>query len=93
MKITFNKNIQFTRLIKIRGRLKEFNFRKANTSATGSFTVDVLNDQNTQGNRIIFHMEKKGIKWKIVTTDIPEWILEREDDFDEIIEEELKKEL
>ena len=90
MKITFNKNVQFTKLIKVSGRLKEFNFRKANTSAAGSFTVDVLDDQNTQGNRIIFHMDKTDAKWQIAPQELPDWIREKETEFDAIIEEELK---
>ncbi|MEO7524537.1 MAG: hypothetical protein ABIT58_10605 [Ferruginibacter sp.] len=92
MKITFNRNIQFTRLLKVRGRLKEFNFRKANASVKGDFTLDVLDDEGPMGNRIIFRMENKEDKWSLVRkNELPEWIMERENDFNELIAEELKR--
>lgn len=89
MKITFNKNIQFTKLIKIKGRLREFNFRKANTSIKGSFTVDVLDDESPQGNRIIFYMEHIDGNWHIKAQELPAWIRQIESKLDEIIKEEL----
>ena len=88
MKIQFIKNIQFTRLVKADGRLREFNFRKINGQKEGMFTVDVSDDR---GNRIIFNMEKNDNIWKIVTTTpLPEWITKNEAVFAELIEEELK---
>ncbi|MBS1741424.1 MAG: hypothetical protein JST81_00190 [Bacteroidetes bacterium] len=89
MKITFNKNIQFTRLLKVHGRLREFNFRKANAHANGVFTVDVLDEESPMGNRIIFKMELKDNEWKIVTNGLPIWVLEKEATLREIIAEEL----
>lgn len=91
MKITFNRNIQFTKLLKVRGRLKEFNFRKANASAKGLFTLDVLDDEGPMGNRIIFRMDHKENKWHIISQEpLPDWILEKEAAFNDIINEELK---
>jgi len=88
MKIQFIKNIQFTRLVKAEGRLREFNFRKINGIKEGMFTVDVSDDR---GNRIIFNMEKNDNQWKIVsTTPLPDWITLNEAKFEELIEEELK---
>ena len=89
MKITFNKNIQFTKLIKVKGRLKEFNFRKANDTPKGLVTVDVLDHFDTQGNRIIFYMESKDAKWQILPQELPEWILEKENELQDFIIEEL----
>jgi hypothetical protein len=89
MKITFSKNVQFTKLIKVKGRLKEFNFRKSNISTKGTFTVDVLDHQDTQGNRIIFHMEMSDNKWQIVPQQLPGWVMEKENEFDGFIREEL----
>ena len=89
MKITFNKNIQFTKLIKIKGRLREFNFRKANTNIKGLFTVDVLDDESPQGNRIIFYMENSDGAWKIKAQELPAWIRHIENELDQIIKEEL----
>ena len=85
MKIEFIKNIQFSRLIKVNGRLKEFNFRKPN-SKESPFTVDVIDDR---ANRIIFKMQKTDDTWKILPQALPEWILQGEAAFSEIIAEEL----
>ena len=88
MKIQFIKNIQFTRLVKAEGRLREFNFRKVNGIKDGMFTVDVSDDR---GNRIIFNMEKNDNQWKITSTaPLPDWITQNEAKFEELIEEELK---
>lgn len=87
MELKFVKNIQFTRLIKVDGKLKEFNFRKPNGREDGLFTVDVI---DSRGNRIIFNMEKTNNDWKIVSNNIPEWLFETENAFNEIIEEEFK---
>ncbi len=87
MELKFVKNIQFTKLIKINGRLKEFNFRKSNGKQEGLFTVDVI-DENTK--RIIFTMEKLDNTWKITNTLLPKWVLDKETTFHEIIEEEFK---
>jgi hypothetical protein len=87
MELKYIKNIQFTRLIKCDGQLKEFNFRKPNGKPEGSFTVDVI---DARGNRIIFNMEMIDMAWKITTLQLPAWILENETAFHEIIEEEFK---
>ena len=87
MELKFVKNIQFTRLIKADGRLKEFNFRKPNGREEGLFTVDVIDDR---GNRIIFNMAKEENAWRIVSENLPSWIVESEGSFNEIIEEEFK---
>ena len=60
------KNLQFTRLYKVDGYLKEFNFRKSNPSPDGRCSVDTI---DARGNRIMFFMEKtdkvekSGGKW------------------------------
>jgi hypothetical protein len=87
MESTFIKNIQFTKLIKVNGKLKEFNFRKPNSKRDGLFTVDVINESAT---RIIFKMELHENKWTINDNELPSWILENETAFHEIIEEEFK---
>ena len=85
MELKFIKNIQFTKLIKVDGKLKEFNFRKPNGKQEGLFTVDVIDER---GNRIIFNMEKTDGHWKIVTQDLPLWVTGSENNFHELIEEE-----
>ncbi len=85
MELKFIKNIQFTKLIKVDGKLKEFNFRKPNGKQEGLFTVDVIDER---GNRIIFKMEKTDARWKIISHELPAWVLDSEDNFHDLIEEE-----
>ncbi|HMK03777.1 MAG TPA: hypothetical protein VK489_06280 [Ferruginibacter sp.] len=87
MDLKFIRNIQFTKLIKVDGKLKEFNFRKPNGKQEGLFTVDVIDER---GGRIIFNMEKTEDSWKITKRELPEWVLKTEPAFQEIIEEEFK---
>ena len=87
MQISFNKNIQFTKLVKAEGRLREFNFRKPNNQEEGPMTVDVSNDR---GDRIIFHMEKENGTWKIIEQSVPAWVLKIEENLHELIAEELR---
>lgn len=88
MKIEFIKNVQFTKLVKADGQLREFNFRKISGSKEGLFSVDVSDDR---GNRKMFKMAKSDNTWKIVGEDpLPEWIYKNENVFHQLIEEELK---
>lgn len=89
MKIEFTKNVQFTKLVKADGRLREFNFRKINSKEEGRFTVDVSDDR---GNRIIFNMRKTQAGWELIATeDLPDWIASNESTFHQLIEEELQQ--
>lgn len=84
----FTKNVQFTRLVKADGNLREFNFRKHSDSQGGIlFSVDVCDLRN---NRIIFKMEQKETAWRIVNTPLPEWVLTNEHILHQLIEEELR---
>jgi hypothetical protein len=87
MRIEFVRNVQFTRLVKVDGRLREFNFRKLGGPNEGLFTVDVSDDR---GNRILFRMKKEDANWKIVPQPLPGWVMEKESSFHELIEEEIK---
>lgn len=88
MKIQFIKNLQFTKLVKADGRLREFNFRKINGMKETLFTVDVSDDR---GNRKMFKMQKEGNGWKInAAEELPEWIFNNEAVLNDLIEEELK---
>ena len=86
MNIQFKKNIQFTKIVKAEGRLREFNFRKLGGMNEGFFTVDVVDDR---GNRIMFRMQKEDNHWKIVEQPLPSWILSSENEFHSLIEESL----
>jgi hypothetical protein len=86
MQIQFIRNIQFTKLVKAEGRLREFNFRKSNGLQEGLFTVDVSDDR---GNRIVLRMQREDGVWKIIKQQLPAWIWENEAVFHTLIEEEL----
>jgi len=81
------KNIQFSKLIKTEGRLREFNFRKSNPNGEILFFIDVTDDRS---NRLFFQMQKDSEAWKIQPQLLPDWILKNENKFHEIIEEEMK---
>ena len=87
MRIEVKKNIHFTKLVKVNGRLKEFNFRKLGGPNEGLFTVDVSDDR---GNRILFRMQKEQDSWKILPQNLPAWVMEKEPTFHDLIEEELR---
>jgi hypothetical protein len=66
-------NITFTILIKVNGRLREFNFRKRK---------DLFYDTDTndeRDNRYTFRMVKENEKWKIIGSEIPAWIFKNEE--------------
>ena len=86
MPIQFVKNIQFSRLIKTEGRLREFNFRKTGTGNDEKCSVDTVDDR---GNRIIFAMLKENGAWKLSSTLLPKWICQYEEQLNEAIEDEI----
>jgi hypothetical protein len=70
--MTFTKNIAFTLLIKINGRLHEFNFRKR-----GEIFYDAdTNDE--RGNRYFFKMVKQEEGWKLTSDELPRWLTDNE---------------
>ena len=84
--IQFVKNIQFTRLIKAEGRLREFNFRKMTLLQETLFSVDVVDDR---GNRIMFRMRKHDSDWQIIPQPLPAWVQQQEKVMSDMINEEL----
>ncbi|ULQ53732.1 hypothetical protein [Flavihumibacter fluvii] len=82
----FVKNIQFTRLIKADGRLREFNFRKMILLQETLFSIDVVDDR---GNRIMFKMNRPESDWQIVPQPLPAWVQEQEKMLSDMIKEEL----
>ena len=71
--ISFNKMIHFSRLVKIDGRLREFNFRKNNTAGNNIFDVDTADDR---GNRLFFRLNKDSGEWELNSKQtMPDWIL------------------
>lgn len=84
----FVKNLQFTRLYKVDGYLKEFNFRKSNTRPDGRCSVDTI---DARGNRIMFFLEKAESGWKILPQkELPQWITAQEVHLQQAIEEVLQ---
>jgi hypothetical protein len=81
------KNVQFTKLLKAEGRLREFNFRKTSSEGQTVFNIDVTDDRS---NRILFHMQKQDDLWKIQPQQLPAWITKNEIHLHEVIEEEMK---
>jgi hypothetical protein len=77
------RNIQFTKLLKANGRLREFNFRKSASEGKIIFSVDVTDDRN---NRICFRMQKEDSTWKILPQELPLWIMSNESNLCELIE-------
>jgi hypothetical protein len=91
MKLQVVKNIQFTRLIKAEGRLREFNFRKLGGLQEGLFSVDVADER---GNRLLFKMHKEDNRWKILEShDLPNWVTSSTTVLHEKIEEVLNAHL
>jgi hypothetical protein len=86
MHLEFVRMVQFTRLVKADGRLREFNFRKIKSPAEELFDVNVCNDR---GDRIIFGMQKKDDSWRIIPGQLPQWILQNENSLDKGIKDEL----
>ena len=82
----FVRMIQFTRLVKADGRLREFNFRKIKSPDKELFDVNVCNDR---GDRINFSMQKKEENWRIIPGQLPQWILQNENNLDAGIKDEL----
>ena len=89
MQIRFVKNVQFTKVLKAEGRMREFNFRKPNGRKAALCTVDVSDDR---GQRIIFTMQKddNSNSWKILPQAVPAWITQLEGKLSELLEEELQ---
>ncbi len=72
MHTSFVKIIHFSRLVKISGRLREFNYKKNNNAGDYVFDVDTADDR---GNRIFFRLSKNDNDWSISSKQtIPEWI-------------------
>ena len=86
MPIQFVKNVQFSRLIKTEGRLREFNFRKTGTGSDEKCSVDTVDDR---GNRIIFSMLREAGAWKLNSALLPKWICQYEEQLHAAIEDEI----
>lgn len=86
MDLQFVRMIQFTRLVKAEGRLREFNFRQVKKTDEELFDVNVCDER---GDRVIFSMQKKEDAWRIIPGQLPQWILQNENSLDKGIKDEL----
>jgi hypothetical protein len=68
----YHRNIAFTVLIKINGRLREFNFRRRNATL---YDVDT-NDE--RGERYFFRAENVQERWSVAGVNLPAWVSEGE---------------
>lgn len=73
MNNNFKKIIHFSRLIKISGRLREFNFRKNNNAGNYVFDADTADER---GNRLFFRLNRdEHNEWELTSSQVlPEWI-------------------
>ena len=71
--MTQPKNIQFTRLIKAGGRLREFNFRKSQGLNNALFSIDVVND-NSDRHYLLYSLVNG--TWILETKRVIPWIEE-----------------
>jgi hypothetical protein len=75
--MNLRKHIQFSRIIKAGGRLKEFNFLKLFNTEKPTYYVDVsVPDEG--GKRYFFSLFNDGKIWKICGEGLPEWLLQVE---------------
>ena len=86
MQMNFSKIIQFSRQMKAGNRQREFNFKKLKNPGLEQFNVDVSDER---GDRIFFSMEKNDTKWQIIPAQLPQWVLQSENNLHIVIEEEL----
>ncbi|MBX9783553.1 MAG: hypothetical protein K2X48_09695 [Chitinophagaceae bacterium] len=86
MNLDVKRNLQFTKLLKADGRLREFNFTRHTGNTDGVFTVDVVDER---GNRIIFKMKLNNDKIWEPETGLPSWIALHTPTLQEAIETEL----
>ena len=87
MNFHFTRNIHFTKLIKTIDRLREFNFRMIPGTSNNLFHVDVPDDR---GNRLMFKMQKEDNNWKIVDSQLPDWVYKSEKELNDSIDRELQ---
>jgi len=73
MPLLFTPNIAFTSLIKIDGRVHEFNFRKKNE---GVFEAD---STDAGGNRVFFELSRQSENWTITSQNLPPWVIRNQD--------------
>lgn len=88
MQIQFNRAVQFSLLIKLDGRLREFNFRKIRDAEEDTFSANVCNER---GDRVFFDMKKQESSWDFTPSNLPAWIEQNKKIIRQAVEDELPK--
>ncbi|MBK7291474.1 MAG: hypothetical protein KBF82_00795 [Chitinophagaceae bacterium] len=88
MQIQFNRAVQFSLLIKLDGRLREFNFRKIRDAEEDTFSANVCNER---GDRVFFDMKKQESSWDFSPSNLPAWIEQNKKIIRQAVEDELPK--
>lgn len=82
-----DRNIHFTRLVKVADRLREFNFRKIKGASNNLFHIDVPDER---GNRIMFKMQQENSNnYRIIDQQLPQWVSATENMLHDVITEEM----
>ena len=68
------RNVQFTKLIKACGHLREFNFRKSHGKAGTVFNVDVPDDKVSR-YYLVFNQDGNQ-EWDLENNNLPSWLLD-----------------
>jgi hypothetical protein len=83
--VQYIKNIAFTKLIKVNGVLREFNFRRKYVSGEPVYDIDASDDR---GNRHYVSAHRINNAWVIREIAVPDWIREAAPGFHTAIEEQ-----
>ena len=83
--MNISRNIHYTILIKINGRLREFNFRKRSDDLYDSDTSD------ERGTRFQFKLNRTEGNWEITGLNVPAWILDNQQQIISAVQQEEEK--
>lgn len=75
----FTRNIQFSLLIPVNGRLREFNFLRRNPEL---YEADIADES---GDRYYFRLLKQNEQWRINGIDLPLWLRRLEELVDKAV--------
>jgi hypothetical protein len=82
--LEFQKHIQFTRIIKAGGRLREFNFLKGHETEGAIFYVDVPDGKDYR-HFLVFKQQHED--WVLEKTELPPWLEEAIPQIKKVIED------
>ena len=83
--MNISRNIHYTILIKINGRLREFNFRKRSDDLYDADTSD------ERGTRFQFKLSRTEGNWEIAGVNVPAWIQDSQQQIISAVQQEEEK--